>query len=174
MLVPPGVTQDFEALFKDLWPEVYRFIYYKVQNREEAEELTQDTFNRVYPKVRDNQVQQDKIRAYVFQAARNMLKDLWRKRARHPKVVNLEDVQESRLSDRGMESDWEDRMVVVEAMKELSEDYREVLVMRIVEGYSVKEVARKMDRTPGAVRSLQFRAAQQLKEILEERGYFRG
>ncbi len=174
MMVPPGVSGDFEELFKDLWPEVYRFVYYKVQNRQEAEELTQDTFNRVFPKIRDNQVQQEKIRAYVFQAARNMMKDLWRKKARNPKVVNLEDVQESRWSDDGMEYEREDKLVVKEAMKELSEDYRNVLVWRIVEGYSVQEVAEKMERSPGAVRSLQFRAAQNLKEILEERGYFRG
>lgn len=174
MMIPPGVFGNLEELFKDLWPEVYRFVYYKVQNREEAEELTQDTFNRVYPKIRDNQVQQEKVRAYVFQAARNMMKDLWRKRARHPKVVNIEEVQESRLSDSGMENEPEDKMVILEAMEELPVDYRDVLVLRIIEGYSVQEVAEKMERSPGAVRSLQFRAAQNLKQILEERGYFRG
>ncbi|UNC93447.1 RNA polymerase sigma factor [Candidatus Contubernalis alkaliaceticus] len=173
-MIPPGVSGNFEELFKDLWPEVYRFVYYKVQNREEAEELTQDTFKRVYPKLIDNQVQPEKIRAYVFQAARNMMKDLWRKRARHPRVVNLEEVQESRWSDAGMENESEDKMVIIEAMKELTEDYRHVLVWRVVEGYSVQEVAEKMERSPGAVRSLQFRAAQSLKQILEERGYFRG
>ncbi len=168
----PGITVDLNELIENLWPEIYRFIYYKVQNKEEAEELTQDTFKRVLPKLQENKVEKEKIRAYVFQAARNLLKDLWRSRARNPKMVNIEDVQEGAVRDHSQERKHEDKIVIQEAMAGLSEDYRYVIKLRIVEGYSVKETALKMNRSQGAVRSLQYRAVQSLKEILEERGFF--
>ncbi|MDP1086143.1 sigma-70 family RNA polymerase sigma factor, partial [Klebsiella pneumoniae] len=66
----------------------------------------------------------------------------------------------------------EDRLMVQKAMKQLSPDYRKVLTYRIIEGWPVNEVAKKMKRSPGAVRSLQFRALQALKETLEKGGYF--
>ena len=168
----PGLTEDLNELIQTLWPEVYRFVYYKVQNKEEAEELTQDTFRRVLPKLQNKKVEQEKIRAYVFQAARNLLKDQWRRRARNPKMVNIEEVQEGAMRDGSQERDREDKIVIEEAMTRLSEDYRLVISLRIVEGYSVKEAALKMGRSPGAVRSLQYRAVQSLKEVLEERGFF--
>ena len=61
---------------------------------------------------------------------------------------------------------------MVEALSQLNPDYRKVLTYRIIEGWLVKEVAEKMKRSPGAIRSLQFRALQALKEILEKGGYF--
>ncbi|PKM80317.1 MAG: RNA polymerase subunit sigma-24, partial [Firmicutes bacterium HGW-Firmicutes-13] len=166
------VSVDLEQLVKDLWPEIYRFIYYKVQNKEEAEELTQDTFKRVLPKIQTNKVEEDKLKAYVFQAARNLLKDLWRRRSRNPKMVNLEEVQNSSPFNGNMEDEYEEKMVITQAMTCLSHDYQNVLTLRIVEGYSVKEAAELMGRTTGAVRSLQHRAVQSLKELLEERGFF--
>lgn len=168
----PGVSVDLEQFVKDLWPEIYRFIYYKVQNKEEAEELTQDTFKRVLPKISQNKVEENKLKAYVFQAARNLLKDLWRRRSKKPKMVNLEEVQNSPLLNHKMGDEYEERMVINQAMTSLSRDYRNILTLRIVEGYSVKEAAEIMGRTPGAIRSLQYRAVQSLKELLEERGFF--
>ncbi len=170
----PGITKDLNDLIDNLWPEIYRFIYYKVQNKEEAEELTQDTFKRVLPKLKENKVEKEKIRAYVFQTARNLLKDLWRRRARNPKMVNIDEVQEGAVRDYSQERKHEDKIVIQEAMASLMEDYRYVIELRIVEGYSVKETALKMSRSQGAVRSLQYRAVQSLKEILEERGFFHG
>ncbi len=171
-MISAGVTRDLEELIGDLWPEIYRFVYYKVQNKEEAEELTQDAFKRVIPKLQEGKVEEGKVRAYTFQTARNLLKDLWRRRGRDPQMVDLENIQEGGLWESTREERQEEKMVLEEAMAFLSEDYQQVINLRIVEGYSVKETALKMGRNPGAIRSLQYRALQSLREILEERGFF--
>ncbi len=46
-----GLSTGNEQLAREIWPRLYRYIYYRVQNREEAEELTQETFKRVQPKL---------------------------------------------------------------------------------------------------------------------------
>lgn len=171
-MISAGVTREIDDLIGDLWPEIYRFIYYKVQNKEEAEELTQDAFKRVIPKLQEGKVEEGKVRAYTFQTARNLLKDLWRKRVRDPQMMDLDNIREGEAWDRDRQERLEERMVLEEALALLGEDYQEVINLRIVEGYSVKETALKMGRNPGAIRSLQYRALQSLREILEERGFF--
>lgn len=157
----------------ELWPRLYRFFYYKVQNREEAEELTQETLDRVYRKVKTgNIIEKEKIEAYTFAAARNLLTDLWRKRGREFVSISMNELQEKGWDIPQQPQEVEEKMVIQEALKQLSPEHRRVLTLRIIEGWPVGSVARKMKRSPGAVRSLQFRAVRALKEILEKGGYF--
>lgn len=174
------INNDFEAQAQNetwisaQWPRVYRFFYYRLQNREEAEELTQETFRRVFRQACEGGIREnEKQEIYLFTAARNLMTDLWRKRGRHPHLLSVEELQKKGWDPPGQEQqEVEDRLVVQKAMKELSPDYRKVLTFRIIEGWPVDEVAKKMKRSPGAVRSLQFRALKALKEILEKGGYF--
>lgn len=160
------------SLFKELWPRIYKFVYYKVQNREEAEELTQETFRRVFPKIESGDVEQGKEKAYLMSAANNVVTEVWRKRARQPAMSSVDELKETGWEPAVPQADIEDAMLVRKALAELSPEYQKVLTMRIIEGRPVSEVARKMKRKPGAVRSLQFRAVKALKESLEKGGYF--
>lgn len=159
-----------------IWPRLYRYIYYKVQNREEAEELTQETFKRVQPKIVSGEVQDDKIEAYCFISAKNLIAEVWRKRVRQPVTISIDE-----LAGQGLEpalplqeTEIEDTLVIGKALQDLNEDYRQVLTLRIIQGWPVDAVAKKMKRSPGAIRSLQFRAVQALKEVLDKGGYFDG
>jgi RNA polymerase sigma-70 factor, ECF subfamily len=158
----------------EIWPRLYRYIYYRVQNREEAEELTQETFKRVHPRLASGELADDRVEAYCFATAKNLIAEVWRKRVRQPATVSMDE-----LAGQGWEQALpvaeaaaEDIFLIREAFNRLSDDYRRVLTLRVIEGWPVKETARKMKRTPGAIRSLQFRAVQALKELLEEGGFF--
>lgn len=168
-----GLEKETEAWAEDLWPRIYRFFYYKVQNREEAEELTQETFGRVYRKVKTRGLDEpQKLEAYTFIAARNLLTDLWRKRGRKFKSVSMEELHEKGWDLPQQPQEVEEKMVIQEAMSLLNPEHQKVLTLRIIEGWPVENVAKKMKKSPGAVRSLQFRAVQALKEILVKGGYF--
>lgn len=167
-------TESTELRAAEIWRRLYRYIYYKVQNREEAEELTQETFERVQPKILSGAVQEDKIEAYCFMASKNLIAEVWRKRVRQPAMISMDELVtrgwEPALPEQDTEA--EDSLILNWALQELNDDYRRVLILRIIEGWPVKEVAKKMKRSPGAVRSLQFRAVQALKELLDKGGYF--
>ena len=68
----------------------------------------------------------------------------------------------------------EENLVLREALQQLPELYRKILIWRIVEGRPLKEVADELSKPVGTVKSLQFRGVQKLMEILEEGGYFNG
>ncbi len=168
-----GREDHVESWAEELWPRVYRFFYYKVQNREEAEELTQETLGRVYRKVKTGRIKEvEKIQAYTFIAARNLLTDLWRKRGRQISTISMSELQDKGWDPPQQPQEVEETMMIQQAMNELSPEHRQVLTLRIIEGWPVKNVARKMKRSQGAIRSLQFRAVKALREILEKGGYF--
>lgn len=164
-----------EQLAREMWPRLYRYIYYKVQNREEAEELTQETFERVQTRLAAGKIQKEKVEAYYFAAARNLIAEVWRSRVRRPAMVSMDELAVQGLEPTlpAPDTEAEDAMLLREALQQLSHDHRQVLTLRVIEGWSVNLAAQKMQRTPGALRSLQFRAVQALKELLKEGGYFR-
>ena len=163
----------FQEVYESLWPQVYQYAYYRLQNKEEAEELTQEVFQKVFIQVKKGNVEEDKIRAYIFTAARNTIYDTWRQRGRSPKVVELNQVSEKNLAIPQTQM-IEENIVLREALQKLPELYRKVLIWRIVEGRPLKDVADELSKPVGTVKSLQFRGVQKLKEILEEGGYFNG
>ena len=166
-------NQFFQETYENLWPQVYQYAYYRLQNREEAEEISQDVFQKVFQQVKKGNVEEDKIRAYVFTAARNTIYDTWRQRGRSPKVVEINQVGEKNLAVT--ESHMiEENILLREALDALPELYRKVLIWRVVEGRPLKEVAETLSKPVGTVKSLQFRGVEKLREILKEGGYFNG
>ncbi len=169
-----STKETLELQFKEIWPRIYRFFYYKMQNREEAEELTQETFRRILPQLEAGKVEPYKLASYTAAAARNLLVDTWRSRGRQPLTTSLEGLKEKGWDYPEQATEVEEKLMVQQALKKLNEEHRIVLTYRIIEGWPVDEVARKMKRSPGAVRSLQFRAVKALKDTLEKGGYFHG
>lgn len=165
-------TKEINEIFKEYWPEIYKFIYYKVQNKEEAEELTQETFIRVYPKIKEELIEKEKYRAYIYTIARNIITDLWRSRSKIPKTVYIDDENSKEIPDK--RNEVEDKIVMQEAISQLKKDARQVLELRIIKGYSIQETAQKMNKSEGAVKSLQFRAVKSLKNILMKGEYLNG
>jgi RNA polymerase sigma-70 factor (ECF subfamily) len=163
---------NFNSTYESMWPQVYNYIYYKVQNAEEAEELTQDVFHKVYKQLEKSNIDEDKIKAYIFTSARNLVYDVWRKNKRRPKVIMLDDMRDKGLEIGKEDASAEDNLIVEEALKKLSPVEGEVLRLRILEGYQIKEVSEMLDKPVGTIKSLQFRALKKLRDILVEGGYF--
>lgn len=162
---------NYEQIVKEIWPELYRFAYYKVQNKEEAEEITQETLGKVYQKLLQEKVDLNKIKAYCFTAAHNIIVDLWRKKSRRPKETQLDGALDYITGIPDKQKEIEDKLMVRKALEQLPQQAKQVLILRIVEGYSIQEVADKLGKTPGSIKSMQFRALKSLKAILEEGGY---
>jgi RNA polymerase sigma-70 factor (ECF subfamily) len=163
---------QFDKIYETLWPQVYKFIYYKVQNKQEAEELSQEVFQRVYKQVCKCSIDETKIKQYIFAAARNIVFDSWRKRDRDYKVIQLDDIVEKEVELIDENKVVESNMIVQEALNLLSGDEREIILLRIIKGYSINEVSRILGKPEGTIKSSQFRALNKLKQKLQKGGYF--
>jgi len=133
---------------------VYAFIYARVGNRADAEDLTQQVAMKAIPRLRQG-APASAIRGYLFATARSVLGAFWSTRLGLSEAELREDlalaVPTSPPSEEGVDT-------VQKILAQLSDNYRRVLELRFLHGYSLKEVAAEMNSTVGAIKVMQLRA----------------
>jgi len=133
---------------------VYAFIYSRVGNRPDAEDLTQQVALKAIPQLRQGSSPAS-IRGYLFATARSVLGGFWSGRF----GLAQEELQEGLTSGPPPvrhSAEAADRASRILAL--LPDNYRRVLELRFLRGYSIKEVAAEMKATPGSVKVMQLRA----------------
>jgi len=155
-----------ERLCADTWRELYRFIYYKVQNREEAEDITQETYVKAISFLNGNDVTILECLKYLKFIAMNVIRDQWRSKKRR-NSINIEDVNPEEVALEDFADSLTEKNRLEEAINRLTKEQQTVIELRIVKGYTVAETAKLMVKTEGAVRVMQLRAVKALAKLLE-------
>jgi RNA polymerase sigma-70 factor (ECF subfamily) len=158
-----------EELFRREWRAVYDLVYRTVQNRSEAQDLTQDVFLRAFRSLDRYQDTGKPFRQYLNTIALNLLRDRWR--TRKPPNTDLDSIGTLAADDRSPEEHLllnADAAMLRAALAELSDDHRRVIQLRVIEGRSSQEAGDIMGRNPDAIRQLQRRALVALRATLRE------
>lgn len=165
-----GEAQAFGVLYDHYQPQIYRFIFLKVSRREEAEDLTHQVFLSAWKNVRGYENLGHPFSSWLYQIARNQVIDHYR--VRKPEV-DLEAIEAQQLATHENHEATLDGRLEIEkvrhAMKELSQEYQDVIIMRFVEELSVRETAEALGKSEGSVKVMQHRAIKELKKILGEK-----
>ena len=160
-------SEMIEKLCADTWRELYSFIYYKVQNREEAEDITQETYVKAISFLNRNDVNILECKKYLKFIAMNVIRDQWRAKKRQNSSVNIEDVNPEEMALEDFTDSLTEKNQIEEALSCLTREQQTVIELRIIKGYTVAETAGLMQKKEGAVRVLQLRAVKALARILE-------
>ena len=133
---------------------VYAFVYARVGNRPDAEDLTQQVALKAIPRLRAG-ASVAAIRAYLFATARSALAGFWSSRFGMPEDELRDDlwVEKSEPDTAGEQVERVNRI-----LDRLPANYRRLLELRFLHGYSLKEVAAEMGSTVGGVKVMQLRA----------------
>jgi RNA polymerase sigma-70 factor (ECF subfamily) len=133
---------------------VFAFIYARVGNRADAEDLTQQVALKAIPRLRQG-APASAIRGYLFATARSVLGGFWSRRL----GLSEGELHEDLAMAVPQAPPSQERVDTVQGiLAELSDNYRRVLELRFLHGYSLKEVAAEMNSTVGAVKVMQLRA----------------
>jgi RNA polymerase sigma-70 factor (ECF subfamily) len=164
--VKGGDAEAFGMLYEQYAEVIFRYVYSHLENRLDAEDLTEEIFLRAWRALPKYDERGLPFSAFLFRIARNSLIDYYRQR----KVVqSIEDI-EVQSREAGPEEAVEVRIEnggLRETISRLREDYRNVLIFRFLSGLSPEETAQVMQRSVGAVRVLQHRALTALKDLME-------
>ena len=133
---------------------VYAFIYARVGNRADAEDLTQQVAMKAIPRLRQT-APASAIRGYLFATARSVLGAFWSTRLGLSEAELREDLALVIPAGPSPEAGTE---TVQQILTQLSDNYRRVLELRFLHGYSLKEVAAEMHSSVGAIKVMQLRA----------------
>lgn len=168
-------NRDKEAFIRayDLYLDyIYRFAYFKIGNEEEAQDLTSAVFLKAWNHIQNNSLTDYKtLKSLFYKIARNLIIDYYREKAVQNNAAigeteGVEDViDEKQDVARTIELTFE-LAKVEKKLSELKDEYREIIVLRFVEGFSVGEIAEILDKTNGNVRVLVYRALKALRELM--------
>ncbi|MEJ2306979.1 MAG: RNA polymerase sigma factor, partial [candidate division WOR-3 bacterium] len=134
-----GDKNSKEKLFGYIYPKLYRFIYYRTNNKAEAQDLTGDVILKIakaLPRQRGN------FNSWIYSIARNTVIDFYRKESVRKSKISIEDMP-GELKDGS--KDFTETILNEEALKKamefLSERQKEVIILKFREGYKNREVA---------------------------------
>ena len=164
-----GDLDAIEEICSATWEPLYRFIYYKVQNRQEAEDITQETYVKALTHFRKNGINIEKYIGFLKTISLNVLRDKWRKSKRQGVHVDFDGINTEETAVPDATEASEQKELIQEALQDLSEEQRTVVELRIIKGYSAAEVAKMMNKQEGTIRVLQYRALQKLAEVLKNK-----
>ncbi len=153
----------FAELYELNFERVYAFIVSRVRDRDAAEDLTADVFHRALASLNRFEWRGAPFAAWLLRIAANSIVDRSKRVARE--VPSIDDPP-----DPGAEPDLEvieHRAQLFRLVDQLPADQRQVIFERFVEQKSIREVAQHLKRSEGAVKQLQFRALEKLREQME-------
>jgi len=160
---------DLEQVFSRYLDPVFRFLYSRVGNREDAEDLTSEVFLKATRQL-DSKRPEASVAQWLFTVARTVLADHWRRYYRSGAAVPLDDTRANDLPEEVAPTPTEgSARLVAEILEALPERYRRVLELRFLRGYSVHETARELGVTPENVKVIQHRALAKAVQVGEGR-----
>lgn len=162
---------DLQALaevYDSYSPALYRYAYHLLGDADLAEECVAETFRRFLQALRDRRGPKSFLRAYLYRIAHNWITDLYRKRAYvqvdlPDGLADNTDNLPEQLVDQKIRHER-----LRQALRHLTPDQRQVIVLKFVEGCDNETVAAALNKPVGAVKSLQHRALLSLKRLLDE------
>jgi len=162
-----AIAGDWESVYRETVVLVYRYVYSRVGNRPDAEDLTTQVFMRALPRLR-LRAPIDQARGYLVATARTVLADHWRDRY-DVKLAELdEDLLPPSHPERSAKDEEEGVRRAGEILSALPDNYRRVLELRFLRGYSLRETAAALGITVGNAKVLQFRALRRAAVVGEE------
>lgn len=148
----------FADLYENNFERVYAFIVRRVRDRHEAEDLTAEVFQHALANLPRFEWRGVPFAAWLFRIAANAIADRWQRISKERSDPVSDDL------DRSSWQEIERRTMLFQLVDDLGADQRSVIIKRFVEQKSIREIAEEFGRSEGAIKQLQFRALENLRE----------
>lgn len=148
---------------------IFNYIYARTSHRQVAEDLTGEVFIRMIRHLSEYEERGIPFRAWLYRIASNLVKDHYRRSENAP--LPLFAAEEVNAPMNSPDSVVEQTLTIASVQKALAaidEAQRDVVILRFLAGMSLKEVALTLDKSVGAVKSLQHRGLLALRIVLEQ------
>lgn len=175
-----GNLQSFEKLVKKYERFVVSCVYPIVKNPEDAKDISQETFLKAYKSLSTFKGESE-FSTWLYKIAKNCALDFVRKQ----KIISLssdssgEDGEGFDIPDRSEKTNpeksalqKEKNEILYSAILLLSDEHREIIILRDINGYSYEQISQMLSIEQGTVKSRIFRAREALKKILLKKNYF--
>jgi len=174
----PDKKKEFSKIYDENVTQIYRFAFLKVGSKDEAEDITSQTFLKVWKSFKNEETKKDfkSIRAYLYKTARNLIVDHYRRAGAENKAddkmaskkVPFENIV---LKDENMRADEKailssEIAQIREALSKINEDYQNIIIWYYLDELTISEIADLLNKPESSVRVLIHRSMSALKKEL--------
>ncbi len=160
--------QVIGAIYDKYFPQVYRYVRYRLNDQHACEDIASDVFVRLLEAAQNRRAPQSNLKAWLIATASHIVTDHLRSQYRRP----VEALSENLLDQVAIPTDEFDRReqtrVFQDAFARLTAEQQHVLALRFGEGYSLEETASTLNKNINSVKALQFRALAALQRNIGE------
>jgi RNA polymerase sigma-70 factor (ECF subfamily) len=162
-----GDLEAFGELYRLYLDQIYRYIYYRVKDRMQAEDITEEVFLKAWKAIKSCKGKGPTFLPWLYRIAHNQVVDSFRSWRR--KSISLEEgnITANIFSESSVEANmrWQE---VTEVIASLPPKQEQVITLKFIEGMSNPEIAEIMDKSEGAIRVLQMRALASIRRAIKE------
>ena len=159
----------FSQIYDKYINKIYKFVFFKVNSQEIAEDLTSEAFSKTWVVFKENQDKIKNVRAFLYKTANNLVIDHYRQKGRtnvisvnNPVIIDpKQDLEKHVLLNSDMEN-------VRQSLFHLKEDYQNVIIWHYLDDLPIYEVSKLLNRTEQATRVLLHRALKALRQRITE------
>jgi RNA polymerase sigma-70 factor (ECF subfamily) len=172
-----ALIEGARAQDPDVWAELYRrhaqqvyaYIYYRLGDQHAAEDLAADVFVKAIAGIGGYAYRGTPLLAWLYRIAHNVTADYRKAAVRRPlsHIGDAQHIEEGRDALR----ERDERADMLDAIRGLTEDQQQVVILRFYQGLNHSEVAKVIGKPEGAVKALQTRALRSLRRLLTEARY---
>jgi RNA polymerase sigma factor (sigma-70 family) len=146
---------------------IYRYVYYRVASKPDAEDITQDVFFRAWRAIDKYKITQSPFKAWLIVIAQNLINNHYKanKKTRPLSDTEIDEIESDENIAEATEAKIES-VKIREAINRLKGDKQKVVLMHFIDGFSYKEISDILHKTEGAIRVIQHRALGELKNII--------
>lgn len=146
---------------------IYRYLYRYLGDAAQAEDLTSEVFLKLLQVLGTSRAPRDRLQGWLYRVAHNLAMDYFRQETKSSTLViddrlAAEDDPPPIAVEKG-----QDRERLHSAIRQLTSDQQQVILLRFGEGFKITRVSRLMGKSEGAVKILQHRAIKRLRKLLD-------
>lgn len=154
-----------EELYISFREKVERYVQNRVQNKSDAEDLVSDIFEKALKAYATYDRRRGSLSTWIYTITRNTVYDYYRRRGRFLPFAEIKEEAQDETAEN--ELLWEEKLAgLAEALKQLPQRQRDILILRFYYELSPKEIAQRMEISYANVRYLQFTALRSLRKLL--------
>jgi RNA polymerase sigma-70 factor (ECF subfamily) len=160
--------QVIGAIYDQYFPEIYRYILYRVSDESVAEDIASDVFVRLLEACQGGRAPNSNLKGWLIGTASHAISDHMRRKYRRPEESISDSLADLDPGPASQVDQREQNMQVQNAYAQLTSEQQNVLALRFGQGYSLEETAAILNKKVNAVKALQFRALASLQREIGE------
>lgn len=171
-MIQQAETLDMESVYQTYFPTVYNYVYYKLLNRENTEDIVSQVFIKVLRHLSNFDPGKASVKTWILRITDNTLTDFYRRQRPSVSIDNeengLDNVLNVHFDEQYDQAFSPTRRAVQQALAQLPERDRMFIYYKYFEGITNREIARMLDMNENTVAATLSRARQKLKTVLGE------